>query len=330
MARLVGVLFTSHGGFTSTPAHQWAAIREGRSYRDDVPQESQKEMDAKWARTLAGRSVLRDQLVGLKPDVLVIIGDDQLECFDFTNLPSLAVYVGSEFTGRPPRLSTDSVPADTEPPRAPGHPALATSILLGLLAQGFDPAFMMGLPNLAKGMSHSVMKPLDFYTDLDIPTVPLLINAYYAPQITATRCVDIGRTLRKLIAAYEEDVRVVVIGSGGLWHTPRQQKSWLNKHFDRTGLELLSDGKAAEWAKYFDSYTPDEEDPSQDTTNTRTGVTGLPSTGGPQGGTRETLCWICAAAMAEGLPITVVDYIPIYASPVGNAFAFCTDPALSG
>jgi hypothetical protein len=44
--------------------------------------------------------------------------------------------------------------------------------------------------------------------------------------------------------------------------------------------------------------------------------------GGPRGGTRETCNWIAAAAVAEGRPATLVDYIPIYASPIGAAFAY--------
>ena len=49
----------------------------------------------------------------------------------------------------------------------------------------------------------------------------------------------------------------------------------------------------------------------------------LPGPGGPQGGTRETCAWIAAAAVTDGCPTTIVDYIDAYASPVGNAFAYC-------
>ena len=29
----------------------------------------------------------------------MVLGDDQLECFDFNNLPGVAVYVGDEYEG---------------------------------------------------------------------------------------------------------------------------------------------------------------------------------------------------------------------------------------
>lgn len=324
MASIVGILYTSHGGFTEAPSSRWEGIRNQRSYRPDVPVETQEEMDEKWNRTQAGKSALREILASLHPDVLVVFGDDQLECFDFNNHPSLAVYLGDNFSGLAPL--PDVAGATGAKPRemreAPGHSDLAKSLIVGLLKNGFDPAFMMGLPNPERGMSHAIMKPLTFYTDFDIPTVPILVNAYYAPQITARRCYELGKAVRTLIESYPSDLRVVVIGSGGLWHTPNQKMSWLNEEFDRTGLDLLSNGKAAEWAEHFDGYQVAEDDVSQDSTEVRSGVTGLPDTGGPQFGTRETLAWICAAGVGDGEPATIIDYVPIYASPVGNAFAY--------
>lgn len=323
MAEIVGVIYTSHGGFTTIPSEHWAARRGRRSYRTDVPVESQVEMDEKWARTLGGIAALRHKLAELEPDVLVIFGDDQEECFDFNNHPSLAVYVGSEFKGKAP----GSVPFDQrgqftpELTSAPGHPALATHVLTGLLAADFDPAFMLDLPKPDVGMCHAIMNPLGFFTDFQIPTVPVLINAYYAPQISARRCYRLGNAVRQIIESFPDALRVVVIGSGGLWHTPGQPDSYLDERFDRQGLAYLAEGNIAAWADYFDAYEVAAEDASQEIGEARNGVSGLPSPGGPQFGTRETLCWIAAAAVADGQPTEIVDYVPIFASPVGNGFA---------
>ena len=56
--------------------------------------------------------------------------------------------------------------------------------------------------------------------------------------------------------------------------------------------------------------------------HTEVSCSGLLDAGGPRGGTRETCNWIAAAAVVEGTPATLVDYIPIYASPIGAAFAY--------
>ena len=51
-------------------------------------------------------------------------------------------------------------------------------------------------------------------------------------------------------------------------------------------------------------------------------ATGLPPSSGPQGGTREFCNWIAAAAVVDGKPAKVLDYLPIYSSPVGAGFAY--------
>jgi hypothetical protein len=49
----------------------------------------------------------------------------------------------------------------------------------------------------------------------------------------------------------------------------------------------------------------------------------MPGLSGPQGGgTRETCAWITAGAAVEGRTATVIDRVPLYASPIDTAFAY--------
>ncbi|MGW5106026.1 DODA-type extradiol aromatic ring-opening family dioxygenase [Nocardia sp. NPDC004123] len=323
MARLTGVVFTSHSGYTTLPPDVWAKRRDSRSYREGVPVESQEEMVVKWERTQAGIAALRRKIEEWQPDVLLVIGDDQEECFTFENHPSIAVYVGAEFSGFPPGVRRSPDPAAPVPDMVtvPGAPELAQAVLNGLLEQDFDPAFMTGLPRPEAGMSHAVMKVAGFFTDYTIPIVPVLINAFYAPQLTGSRVNRLGKALRTILDSYPEDISVAVIASGGLWHTPGRPKSWVNEEFDQAGLNYLREGDMKGWAAYFDAYDA-SDDPSQDVSTAGPGTSGLKSPGGPQFGTRESLCWITAGSMIEGRPATIVDYVPIYASPIGHGFAF--------
>jgi hypothetical protein len=305
----------------------WELVRAKRaSLRDDVPLDSHEESVQKRARVDQGFAVLREKLAELAPDVLVIFGDDQEEIFDFNNHPAIAVFVGDSFAGRVPAgdnlLGTRTPPPDFAHSVAKGHPALGISILTGLLDRGFDPAFMMDVPPSERGMGHAIMRPLDSLTNFDIPAVPMLLNAYYAPQLTATRCYEIGKAVGEVIESFPEDLRVAIIGSGGLWHTPGQAGSFLDEEFDREGLAFLEAGDIKAWAAHFDAYQVQSGDTSQDVTTPRRGITGLPTPGGPQGGTRESCNWIAASAAIEGHPSVIVDYIPVYASPVGVSFAY--------
>ena len=319
MAQLVGVLNMSHGPFTNLAPEKWENVRQSRPpYRSDVPVETEEERVTKAARIRAGLDVMNAKLEEMRPDVLVIFGDDQMENFDFNNYPSLSVYVGDEFKGS----DNSSRGKPEEYHTVKNHTPLAVHLLRTLIQNGFDPAFQMALQN-NKGMCHAVMRPLEFFNNYDIPVVPLLANGYYPPQLPAKRCFEIGKAARIAIESFPEDIRVVGIGSGGMWHTPGRDESYIDEEFDQTLLRYLEKGDIQGMAEFFDSYEVPSGDKSQRVLGGISGMTGLDTISGPQMGTRETCEWIAASAMVDGRPQTIVDYIPVYASPIGTAFAYC-------
>jgi hypothetical protein len=318
MATLCGVFSTAHSPFCYMPPERWNEVRASRSLRADVPLDDLSANRQKAERITRGFATLRDELAATAPDVIVIVGDDQLECFDFANFPAFAVYVGETFEGT--LWAGSGAPAPRA--RVPGHPALGVSLLRGLMEHGFDPAFSMAMPKPERGIGHAFLRPLESLTDLTTPVVPVLVNCYYAPQPTGMRCYQLGRALRDVIEAHPADLRIAVVGSGGLWHTPRAKDAYLDEAFDQAILGYARAGDAKGMAEYFDDYRIPVGDRSQDAGERSSGITGMPGFGGPQGGTRETCNWIAAAGVADGTPATVVDYVPIYASPVGAAFAY--------
>jgi hypothetical protein len=328
MATLVGSFFHSHGGTTTLPGERWSELRSGRPVRDDVPVDDDQTNIKKAARTHEGFRVLRDKIAELKTDVLVVFSDDQLECFDFNNYPAFAVFVGDQFKKSPrvrPGREGDNAGRHAEPGACfTGHPALATAVLTGIMKRGFDPAFCMDMPKPDRGIASGIIRTAEELTDWKLPIVPIMMNVYFCPQPTAVRCYQLGKAVAEVIREYPEDLRVAVVASGGLWHTPGQDQAWLNEEFDERTLEYLKAGDALGMAEYFESYVVPADDLSQDIKTVRRNVTGLPAVGnGPQFGSRETCTWISAAAATEGRPTTIIDYIKVYASPVGNAFAYC-------
>ena len=75
-------------------------------------------------------------------------------------------------------------------------------------------------------------------------------------------------------------------------------------------------------AKMFDEYKIPSDDKSQYVGERSRSATGMPGFGGPQGGTREICNWIAAAGVVDGKAGTVVDYVPVYSSPVGAGFVY--------
>jgi catalytic LigB subunit of aromatic ring-opening dioxygenase len=341
MAKLAGVFSTSHTPFCYMPPENWNAIRRTRAHRADVPWDDEDASRYKFNRIQAAFDTLRAKMAELHPDVIIVIGDDQMECFDFKNFPSFAVYVGETFEGfisSPAALAHDAFQSVgvTPPPEAAkliegagpptratlkGHPGLGASLLTGLVNRGFDPAFSMEMPNPDFGLGHAFMRPAETLTDMQTPILPVLTNCYFAPQITGRRSYQLGIALREAIEEHPEDLRVAVVGSGGLWHTPARRDAYLGEDFDRAALDYMAKGDAGGAAEYFDTYTPPADDSSQAPQPRGNASTGMALSPGPQGGTRETCNWIAAAAVASK-PAAFVEYVPVYASPIGCGFAY--------
>ena len=326
MAQIVGVFQAAHTPFCYRRPEDWNRARAARPIRPDVPIDDLESSRRKHARVQEGFGVLRRKLAEVRPDVIVIFGDDQLECFDFSNYPAFSIYVGDEFEGA---ITTDEAPIGEMRPAQPpkrlklkGHPELGIALLTGLMKRGIDPAFCMESPKPAVGIGHSIMRPAQSLTDLRTPIVPILINCYYAPQPTARRCLQVGRAVREVVEEFPGGLRVAVIGSGGMWHTPQRPDAWLNEEFDETLLGHMARGDIEAMAACFDNYRIPAGDASQAIGERGRAVTGMPAFGGPQGGTRETCNWIAAAGVADGKTATIVDRVPIYASPIDAAFAY--------
>ncbi len=335
MAKVVGVFNTVHSPFCFMAPEHWNEVRANRSLREDVPMDDLATNQQKYQRIQDAFGVLKEKLYSTEPDVIVMFGDDQLEAFDFTNFPAFAVYVGDEYDG--PLPSRDASQTGTmrakngeaAPPTRAHMRAksdLGVGLLTGLMERGFDPAFSMDMPKPEKGMGHAFMRPAAAITDLKTPLLPVFVNCYFAPQPTAQRCLEFGVAVRESIEAMDSNLNVAVVGSGGLWHTPGAKDAYLDEDFDHLILSHLESGDAKGMAEAFDSYQIPEGDSSQYIGERARQATGMPGFGGPQGGTREICNWVAAAGAAAGSRSTIIDYVPVFASPVGAGFSYCVNP----
>jgi hypothetical protein len=335
LARLCSVITTSHSPFLFIEGDRWGQIRKLRDlpgrYAPDAPVDSDEENLAKHARCAAALAELRAQLDAARPDILIVFGDDQEEQFTPANTPALAVYAGPEFAGyRVSRFEGVPLPDTVRPERprtpghwaaaVPGHPGFARHLTAGLVLRGFEPALMQSLPVPDEGMSHAIMRPLhSLRPGFDLPVVPVFVNCYHGPRPTARRCYKLGRAVRELIDSWPSDERVAVIGSGGLWHTPLDAGATIDEQFDADILAAVESGRARLMAAVFDRGLTQRKD---------SGHPGKPAGTGPGmdlgygSGTGETRNWVVAAAVADGRPGVVADSVPIWASPVGVAFAY--------
>ena len=332
MAEIVLGIGSSHGPMLTTPPDQWelraADDRKNprHHYRDRVwtydeleaeragenlaaqltPEVKQQRFDACQTAiaTLAG------VFAETAPDVVVVIGNDQMEMFWDGLVPMFSVYWGETIPNRlPPPEQAERLPpgirvamranAPDEPVEYPGCPDLALHILKSVQDDGFDPASMQKVPPHRGGWV-SIPHAFGFIFHRLMgenvpPTVPVVQNTFYPPnQPKVRRSIDFGRSLARAIQAWPSNKRVALIASGGLTHFV------IDEAVDGVILDAIRAGDTSQ-LEQLDEATF-------------------------QSGTSETKNWIpVIGAMAElGCQPTVVDYVPCYrsAAGTGNAMGF--------
>jgi hypothetical protein len=329
MAKVVLVETSSHTPFLWTDPHLWNDIREKRPTSERNPWTTLDENIAQFERTQKAFAVLKQKLDDAKPDVILCFGDDQIEQFEFSNFPGFAIYVGEEYAGYKTFARQGFVPGARKgfTEKTPetwatvkGNPDFAKELAVKLVRRDFDLAFMTEEANKEHGIGHAFFRPMSYLDpEYKYPMVPFYVNCFYGPQPTANRCYQLGRAIREIIEESPLDLRVAVFGSGGLWHTPGNPESYLNEEFDAETLDCVRSGDAKALADHFDRWV---EEPIDNYQNGQwiDGGTGMYN--GIGSGTGETRNWIAAAAVADGTPGNVVDYVPLYASPCGVGFAY--------
>ena len=329
MAKVVLVETMSHSPFLFTKPHLWNEIRSKRPTSERNPWTTEEENQAQWERVQSAFNVLKKKMDKANPDVILCFGDDQIEQFDFKNFPGFAVYVGDEYEGYRVFARQGFVPGQrkgfTEKSeqtwvKVKGQPDLAKEIARKLVKRNFDLSFMFEEPNKEHGIGHAFLRPMSYVVpDYRFPTIPFYINCFYGPQPTANRCYQLGRAIREIIDESDSNLRVAIVGSGGLWHTPGNPESYLNEEFDAECIEYVKAGNVKGFADHFDKYVDTPIDVYKNGTWVD-GGTGMYN--GIGSGTGETRNWIAAAATVDGVTGTMIDYIPIYSSPIGAGFAY--------
>jgi gallate dioxygenase len=221
MATIIGAIATSH-----TPTIGYARDRG-------------LEHDPVWKPIFEAYAPIRAWLQEKRPDVLLTIYNDHITSFFFDHYSPFALGVDDEY-----------VPADEgggarNLPPLPGAPALARSIGTSLFAEEFDLSFFRGKP-----LDHGCFSPLSMLADAGSPwpwrVLPLQVGVVQFPIPTARRCYRLGGALGRAIRACPEDMRVVVVATGGLSHQVHGERCGFNNpRWDQQFLDLLETDPAS-------------------------------------------------------------------------------------
>jgi gallate dioxygenase len=215
MARIIGAVASSH-----TPTIGFAL-------------DARKQDDPVWAPIFDAYRPVQEWLAAQQPDVLLVVFNDHVTSFFFDHYSQFALGVGESYAvadeGGGPRAL----------PPVPGHPALARHIAAGLVADEFDLAYFQDKP-----LDHGCFSPLSMLWPHEPAwpgaIVPLQIGVLEFPIPSARRCYKLGASLRRAIESYPEDLKVVLVATGGLSHQVHGERCGFNNpDWDLEFLDLI-------------------------------------------------------------------------------------------
>jgi len=187
-----------------------------------------------WKRVFSGFERSKEWMAQAKPDVVIAIYNDHANAFSVEIVPTFALGCAAEF---PP---VDEGWGPRPVPVVKGHPELAAHIAQSVILDEFDLTVVNKM-----GVDHGLTVPLNLMfgspTQWPCPIIPLAVNVVLYPPPTGHRCYMLGRAIRKAVESYPEDLRVLMLGTGGMSHQISGPRAGLiNSKFDRAFLDNLT------------------------------------------------------------------------------------------
>lgn len=215
MAQIIGGLATSH-----VPAIG-AAIAKGL------------QQDPYWKPFFDGFKAVHEWLARVRPDVVVMLYNDHGLNFFLDKLPTFAVGAADEY-----RHADEGWGLPVSRP-FPGDARLSWHLIESLVADEFDITTCQEML-----VDHAFAVPMSLLWPGTAPwpvkTVPISINTVQHPLPTPARCFKLGQAIGRAIESYDEESRVLVIGTGGLSHQlDGERAGFINKEFDLMCLDKL-------------------------------------------------------------------------------------------
>ena len=186
-----------------------------------------------WKPIFEGYEPTRKWLADLKPDVMIVIYNDHANGFSFKYTPTFASGCAEEFQPADEGAGRRHVPV------VQGHSALAWHITESLVLNQFDMTIMNEMD-----VDHGLTVPLSLVCGQPevwpFKVIPICVNVIQYPQPTAERCYALGKAIRKAVETFDEDLKVVIAGTGGMSHQIHGARSGLiNQEFDNYFLDKL-------------------------------------------------------------------------------------------
>lgn len=192
-----------------------------------------------WKPVFAGFEKSRAWMKEQKPDVVFLVYNDHCTAFSAEVIPTFALGCAAEFHPADEGWGPRPVPV------VKGHQRLASHVAQSVILDEFDLTIMNKME-----VDHGLTVPLSvMFGQVDewpCPVIPLCVNVVQYPPPTGNRCYNLGKAIRRAIDSYDEDLNVVIFGTGGMSHQLQAERAGLiNPEFDKRFLDLLTEDPVA-------------------------------------------------------------------------------------
>ena len=215
MAKIIGGIGTSH-----VPSI-------GKAF--DMGQ--QEEPD--WKPVFDAYKPVQKWLADIKPDLAIVVYNDHGSSMFFDKYPTFAIGAANSYPigdeGWGPRPL----------PEVPGDPEFSWHLAEELVYNEFDMTICQEL-----SVEHGFLVPMNLCFPHEpnwaVKTVPIAVNVIQHPLPTAARCYKLGQAIRQAVEACERDLRIVILGTGGMSHQLNGTRfGHLNVEFDNDFLDKI-------------------------------------------------------------------------------------------
>src|SRR5512134_2920556 len=217
MARILGCLTTSHIPLI------------GKAIAQDLRNEPY------WQPFFKGFPPAHEWLRQVKPDVAVVVYNDHGLNFFLDKMPTFAIGAAAEY-----RNADEGWGIPTLAPFR-GDPELSWHLIEQLVAEEFDLTMCQEML-----VDHALTLPMALLwpgaAEWPVRIVPIAMNHVQHPLPSPRRAFRLGQAVGRALEAWDADVRVVVLGTGGLSHQlDGQRAGFINKPFDLMCMDAMVD-----------------------------------------------------------------------------------------
>ena len=215
MARIVGGVTTSH-----IPAI-------GNAMTNKL------EQTPYWKRFFDGYEPVKDWLAEVDPDIAIVVYNDHGLNFFLDKMPTMALGCADRYENADEGWGLQTLASFN------GNAAFSWHLAESLIEQEFDLTTCQEMY-----VDHGFIVPMALMwrhlPAWPVQGIPLAINTIQHPIPSARRLYKLGRALRKAIDSYQEDLKVVIFGTGGMSHQLQGERAGIiDVEFDLKCMESV-------------------------------------------------------------------------------------------